>query len=232
LTRSRILTRHPGASQGIVAVSFRFGITEEDEDRVADELVDRAAVLKRDIRHLAEIGIHEKREPLRLHAVTDIGEAFDIGEEDGEVLAGQRIAGFALARKDRVIDLRRKVFGKPVRQAFKLLGLDFDQLSVAQLVFKQLFALLSKIPFGGSVHELALHAVEIAEGRVVRLGGHERKDLVHPVDPDRDLGDEDQAARAHCGTTRWRCCPGGERIFRSFRWSSERGDRDRQNSTP
>ncbi len=41
----------------------------------------------------------KKDKPLRLHAVADIGEALDVGEEDRQILAGQCAGGSLLAEK-------------------------------------------------------------------------------------------------------------------------------------
>ena len=46
---------HAQARLGVLRFALGVGIAEEDEDRVADELVDGAAMGERDVRHLGEV---------------------------------------------------------------------------------------------------------------------------------------------------------------------------------
>jgi hypothetical protein len=49
------LERHAQARARVLGLALALRVAEEDQDRVADELVDRAAVLQRDRRHLGEV---------------------------------------------------------------------------------------------------------------------------------------------------------------------------------
>ena len=54
------LDRHAQAGLRILGFALGLGIAEEDQHGVADELVDRAAVLQRDRRHLGEIFVEQR----------------------------------------------------------------------------------------------------------------------------------------------------------------------------
>ena len=51
--------RHAQAGAGVFGDAFRLGIAEENQDGIADELVDGAAMLRGDLRHLGEVFIEE-----------------------------------------------------------------------------------------------------------------------------------------------------------------------------
>ena len=63
------------------------GVAEEDHDPVPDELVDRSAAAIGDGSHLAEVVVEDLADVLGFESVGEIGEALDVGEEDGQLLA-------------------------------------------------------------------------------------------------------------------------------------------------
>ena len=94
---------------GVLGHAFGLRIAEEDQDRVADELVDRAAMLERDRRHLGQILVEQPRDLLRLQALGGGGEVLDVGEEDRELLALGLDRDVLLAAEDALVDLRRQI---------------------------------------------------------------------------------------------------------------------------
>ena len=90
-------------------VAFGFGIAEEDQHGVADELVDGAAVRQRDRRHLGEIFVEQLRDLLRLQPLGGRREILDVREEDRELLALGVDGDVLLAAENALVDLRRDV---------------------------------------------------------------------------------------------------------------------------
>ena len=99
--------RRQALASSTVALGFR--VAEEDHHGVADELVDGAAVLEGDLRHLGEILVEQERDLLRLQALRGRGEILDIGEEDGELLALGVDGDVLLAAENARVDLRREI---------------------------------------------------------------------------------------------------------------------------
>ncbi len=91
--------------------ALRIRVAEEHQQRIADELVDRGAVLEGDRRHLGEVFVEQRRQVLRLEPLGDGGEILDVGEEDRQLLALGRDGGVLLPAEDALVDLRRQVFG-------------------------------------------------------------------------------------------------------------------------
>ena len=91
------LHRHPQAGSRVLDHALRLGVAEERQDGVADELVDRGAMLQRDLRHLGEVLVEQRGQLLRLQALGRGGEVLDVGEEDRELLAlgGDRARPFS-----------------------------------------------------------------------------------------------------------------------------------------
>ena len=70
----------------------RLGRAEDDHDAVADELVDRGAMLVREIRDLGEIPIAQPPDHIRPQTLGERREAHDIGEHHREHSAlGRRV---------------------------------------------------------------------------------------------------------------------------------------------
>ena len=101
---------HGEAGARVLLDALRFRIAEEGEDRIADELVDRRAVLQRDVGHLGKVLVQERRQILRLQPLRDGGEILDVGEEDRELLALGRDRHILLPAEDALVDLRRQIF--------------------------------------------------------------------------------------------------------------------------
>jgi hypothetical protein len=79
--------RHAHARARVLGLALALRVAEEDQDRVADELVDRAAVLERDRGHLGEVLVEQPRDLLGLQPLGRRGEVLDVREEDRELLA-------------------------------------------------------------------------------------------------------------------------------------------------
>ena len=94
------LDRHAEALGRVLLDAARVRVAEEHDDRIADELVDRAAVAVRDRRHLGQVLVEQGSQVLRLQPLGGAGEVLDVGEEDGELLAlgGDRHVALALKR--------------------------------------------------------------------------------------------------------------------------------------
>ena len=120
--------RHLDAGDRVLPRAARLRVAEEQHDRVADELVDRGAVLERDRRHLAQVLVEEARQLLRLEQVGGLGEAGDVREEDRQLLALRRDLDILFAAEDRFVQLRRQVFRQLRRQRLERLVLLGDEL--------------------------------------------------------------------------------------------------------
>ena len=104
------LERHAQAGLGVLGLALGFRVAEEDQHRVADELVDGAAVLNSAIvRHFGEIFVEQLRDLLGLQPLGGRGEVLDVGEEDRELLALGVDGDVLLAAEDALVDLRRQV---------------------------------------------------------------------------------------------------------------------------
>ncbi|MNJ62187.1 hypothetical protein D3C77_580170 [compost metagenome] len=112
---------HGHRGHGVLLGALGGGVAEEDHHRVADELVDGAAVLEGDLRHLVEVGVEDVGQRLGFQFLGQFGEALDVGEEHGEFFALGFQAHAALAVEDRLPQLGRQVFGQAVRQSRGLL---------------------------------------------------------------------------------------------------------------
>jgi hypothetical protein len=91
------------------------GSPEEDDNRIADELVDRSAVRDRDARHLGQVLVEQRGQFLGLQALAGRREAHHVGEKDGQLLALGGNHHVLLAAEDGVVVLRREIFGELVR---------------------------------------------------------------------------------------------------------------------
>jgi hypothetical protein len=89
------------------------GNAEDGHDRIADELLHRAAVPLQDGAHLLEVAAQDPTKRLRVEAFTEGGRAGDVGENDGDCLPNvpldrsarrkRRRAGQAEPRELRVL---------------------------------------------------------------------------------------------------------------------------------
>jgi hypothetical protein len=104
--------RHFNACECILLYSERRRIAKEHDNGVADIFVDRRPVLQRDFRHLGEIVVKELGEILRLQFVGDLGEPNQIRKTDRELLSLADDLDVLLTCEDRIVYLRRKVFGE------------------------------------------------------------------------------------------------------------------------
>ena len=87
----------------------RLGVAEEDDDRVPDELVERAAVAGRDRGHLGQVGVEQRRQLRGLETLGRGREVDDVGEEDRELLALRRHLHVLVADEDAAIELGREI---------------------------------------------------------------------------------------------------------------------------
>ena len=101
--------RHHHAGLGILLHAPGFGVAEEQQHRVADVLVDGGAVRERDLRHLGQVLIEDIRQLLGFQLVGGFGEACDVGEEDGQLLALGGYLDRLRAAEDRPVNLRRQI---------------------------------------------------------------------------------------------------------------------------
>src|SRR6516164_9579542 len=74
--------RHLYACHCIRLNAFGVWVAEEDEDGVADVLVDRPTKLEGDLRHLSQIMVEELRQILGFQPFSRLGEAFEVREKD------------------------------------------------------------------------------------------------------------------------------------------------------
>jgi hypothetical protein len=70
---------------GVVGVGDRGA--EQGEDRVAEELVDRAAVAVDHLGHRAEVDVEDRHDLLRAEALAQRREAAQVGQQDGDLAA-------------------------------------------------------------------------------------------------------------------------------------------------
>src|SRR5262245_65052772 len=108
------LLRHLQSGLRVLGIALGLRIAKENEDRVTDEFVDRAAVLERDFGHLGKVFIEQQRELLWLQAFRGCGKIIDIGKEDRELLAFGMNDDVLLAAEGALVSLRRAV-GRDVR---------------------------------------------------------------------------------------------------------------------
>src|SRR6185369_16985093 len=78
-----------GGADDVVLVED--GHAEDGHDGVADELLDGPAVALDDAAHLGEVAGHHELEGLGVQAVSERGEAADVGEHDGDGLTGVEV---------------------------------------------------------------------------------------------------------------------------------------------
>src|SRR5262244_677045 len=103
---SNAIARHAFAS---LTTPRDSGSPKNTEDRVADELVDRSAVRRRDRRHFGQIFVEQRREFFRLHPLRARREVDHVREEYRELLA---LGGDldVLAGENAAVELRRNIF--------------------------------------------------------------------------------------------------------------------------
>src|SRR6266480_7760813 len=78
------LGRRPNGAERIVLVQMRN--PEHGHDRVADELLDGAAVMLEDPPHLLEVALEHSPQQLRVDLLAQRGRTGDVGEDDGDEL--------------------------------------------------------------------------------------------------------------------------------------------------
>ena len=91
-------------------------IAEEDDDGVADILVDRRSIGKGDLRHLGQIMVQQPGQVLGLQPIRRLGEARDVRKENGQLFPATRDFDFLFSGEDRLVYLRRKVLRELVRE--------------------------------------------------------------------------------------------------------------------
>ena len=77
--------RRPDRAEGVVLVHA--GQPEHGHDRVADVLLDPAAVVLEDRAHLVEVAGHDLAQRLGVERLAEIGRALQVGEEDRDGLS-------------------------------------------------------------------------------------------------------------------------------------------------
>src|SRR6516165_847219 len=107
---------HLDAGEGVLLDAACLRIAEEDDDGVADVLVDRRSIGKGNLRHLGQIVVQQPGQLLGLQAIRRLGEAGDVGKEDGQLFPATRDFDFLFPGEDRLVDLGRKVFRELVRE--------------------------------------------------------------------------------------------------------------------
>ena len=78
------LGRRSNGAERIVLVQMRN--PEHGHDRVADELLDGAAVMLQDPPHLLEVALEHSPQQLRVDLLAQRGRTGDVGEDDGDEL--------------------------------------------------------------------------------------------------------------------------------------------------
>ena len=101
--QSHAIRRHACASSR----SPWFPDRRKDQHRIADELVDGAAVLERDRGHFGEVLIEQLRNQLELKPLGGGGEVLDVREEDRELLALGLDRDVLLPAENAFVDLRQ-----------------------------------------------------------------------------------------------------------------------------
>ena len=81
VVREDALHRERGAEGALRVVLVRDGRAEHDEDRVADELLDRAVVPDRLLGEVLEDARNEDLELLRVHLIGELRESREVGEK-------------------------------------------------------------------------------------------------------------------------------------------------------
>ena len=79
--------RHGHAGEGVFFLAPAGGVTEENHDGIANELIDGAAVFEGHFRHFVEVVVQQFRQCFRLHLFGQFCKTLDVGEEDGQFLA-------------------------------------------------------------------------------------------------------------------------------------------------
>src|SRR5262249_2547735 len=103
------LDRNAQAGPASFRVSLGVGIAEEHKHRVAQELVDGAAMSERNVRHLRKILIEQFRDLFRLEPLCRRRKVFNIGKENRQLLPLSVDRDVLLSAKDALIDLRRQI---------------------------------------------------------------------------------------------------------------------------
>src|SRR6185369_15967723 len=105
----------PNRTQGVVLMER--GYPEDRDHRVADELLDRAAVALEDLAHRLEEAAHDRPQRFGVQALAEIGGAGDVGEDDRDHLA-RLAAGLRLRERLGAVHAeprRLRVGGSAVR---------------------------------------------------------------------------------------------------------------------
>ena len=89
---------HLDAGEGVLIDAACLRIAEEDDDGVADVLVDRRSIGEGDLRHLGQIMVQQPGQVLGLQPIRRLGEARDVREEDGQLFPATRDFDFLLFR--------------------------------------------------------------------------------------------------------------------------------------
>jgi hypothetical protein len=114
---------HPDALHRILARPQGMGVAEEDDDGVADELVQGRAVFGGNLRHLLEVTVEEKGNFFGLPLRRRSGEVLDVRKKHRQAFALGLDFGLAGAVKQRLVDLRRQVARQLLGQGFQALGI-------------------------------------------------------------------------------------------------------------
>ena len=93
---------HGHAGESVFPLAAAGGVAEENHDGIADKLVDSATVLQGDFRHLIKVVVEELGQGFWLHFFRQFGEAFDVGEENGEFLTLGFQPNIPFTGKDRL----------------------------------------------------------------------------------------------------------------------------------
>ena len=125
---------HAHAGQRVLLDAARLRVAEEDDDGVADVLVDGRTEVVGDARHLGEIVVEQLRQILGLEPVGGLGETGDVGEKDGELLAAACNLDLLPAGENRIIELRRQIFRQLTGELFQ-----------SERFFRQLFFALLEL---------------------------------------------------------------------------------------
>ena len=105
-----------------------FGAAEDDEERVADELVDRAVVAENAIDHRREVVVQEQQQVVGIHLGGHGGEAANIRAENRDIRAfPTQLQASALRAADEMsADLWREVGHQPLEDAYPSGDLGFQ----------------------------------------------------------------------------------------------------------
>ena len=100
---------HLDAADGRLLRRRLDGGTEQHHDRVPDELVERSAVLERDVGHLGQVFVEHRRELVWIEALGRLREVLEVREEDGQGDAPLVLDRVAVAGEHPLDDLRRQI---------------------------------------------------------------------------------------------------------------------------